>query len=148
MIYIVTAGTYSDYGIHAVFTDEELADAYVAAFKSSDDMRIEPMEENPHEVFLKAGCIAFVVKMDIEGNTLLVKRDDDYHLRTYKENYIIQESLWVPGNGPRNERKDILHIEMHVFAKDDKHAVKIVNEKRGQLIASNLFKYEVGKIRT
>lgn len=45
-IYIVTAGTYSDYRIEAVFTTEELAKAYVDKYGDYDDRRIEVMDAN------------------------------------------------------------------------------------------------------
>lgn len=36
MIYVVTSGTYSDYGIKAVFTDKARAEKYVEAHNSGD----------------------------------------------------------------------------------------------------------------
>lgn len=40
-IYIVTSGTYSDYGIEAVFTTEEKAKEYVDKYGDYDNRRIE-----------------------------------------------------------------------------------------------------------
>lgn len=58
-IYIVTAGSYSDYGICAVFTEKSEAKAWMAnpltqeQYKRDDPPRIEEWETGPPEEFMQ-----------------------------------------------------------------------------------------------
>lgn len=136
MIYIVTSGSYSDYKIHSVFTDKAIAEAYINAFTFAyDDASIEEFEENLFAEQLKNRYIAFKINMDIDGNVLKIEKCNDYVLTNENKPYHISGTVYVD----YLKRIDVLNLDMSVLAKDEQHAIKIVNEKRGQLIAANLF---------
>lgn len=46
-VYIVTSGSYSDYGIHEVFSTEEEAKKYIDAVGTDDDWEVEEYEVDP-----------------------------------------------------------------------------------------------------
>lgn len=131
-IYLVTSGTYSDYGIDAVFTTRELAQAFIDSFEKSFyiEIRIEERILNPKEKEIRKGFKAYFVRMTKKGQV-----KDCYHS---KSSY-----CFVEGKTFSFDIDDNLYC--HVFAKDDKHAIKIVNEKRGQLIALDRWGRELNK---
>ncbi len=117
-IYIVTAGTYSDYSILAVFTDEKAANEYIteynkAEYKHRDDAVIEEWDTDlpPTEWYYT------LVRMTKEGEVLETTTsfgDSDY------------SSFDVNGN-----------FFCKVKTKDVQRAIKVTNEKRAQLIAED-----------
>lgn len=125
-IYLVTRGDYSDYTVTAVFTEKKLAKKYINSFKKSDydEFRIEVYVLNPHEEQLKKDYKPYFVRMAKDGN---VKEIDilkyHYNLDNLNIKFDINNNMLL-----------------YIFAKDEKHAVKIANEKRGQLIALNRWK--------
>ena len=121
-IYVVTSGDYSDYGIDAIFTSRELAQAFINAFKKRDydEFRIEEFELNPYKTEIRKGYFAFFVRMQKDGKCTEVYKENS----SYGFNGGIDYGFDVNKN-----------MYCHVFAKDDKHAVKITNEKRTELIA-------------
>lgn len=126
-IYVVTSGDYSDYGIDAIFTSEELAQAFINGFKerSYQEFRIEEHKLNPYKNEIRKGYFAFFVRMQKDGVCKEVYKSDS----AYGFNGGIDYGFDI-NNG----------MCCHVFAKDDKHAVKIANEKRIELIALNKWK--------
>ena len=122
-IFIVTQGDYSDYHICGVFTSEELAQKFIDSFgiQKWDVMRIEEYSLNPLEIELRKGYIPFFVRMSKEGECIEITVEDScygYTINADEFGFDIKLNLYY-----------------HVFAKDEQHAIKIVNEKRGQLIA-------------
>lgn len=130
-VYIVTRGEYSDYGMEAVFSTKKLAEKYLTAlgiirYQSDkgeisysrgnyDTYYIEEWPINANLNNLKSGKIPFLVSMNREGKALQVSKNvigNDAFLLNYNK---ILKTVW---------------------AKDEKHAVKIVNEKRVQMIAN------------
>lgn len=131
-VYIVTSGEYSDYHINKVFSTFEKAKEFTEAFtKPSDDeyryeYRIEEYELDSQDVALKnKGYSVWDVWMLKNGDTQKVKKaeleDIDQDLETW-----IRSTAGIP---------DVLRSA--VWAKTGSHAVKIVNEKRVQMIANN-----------
>ena len=122
IMYVVTAGEYSDYGIEAMFDEESLAKAYIASVKSSgyQEMRIETYNLNPHEKQLRLGYKSYLVRMTKDG--------------ICPELY---QSERAPDDGENNtpffDNKQ--NLVMYVFAKDEQHALKIVNERRIEIKA-------------
>lgn len=119
-IYIVTEGEYSDYRICAVFDNKELAQKYIKATTSnsrwSDEKEIEEWPLNE----LKKGYKFFAVNMGKNGNSTVEEANCIWGPRFFKQ---------------YNEE----FLKMNVMAKDEKHAIKIVNEKRVQLIANDMW---------
>src|SRR5438309_10228406 len=80
-VFIVTSGEYSDYGIDAVFSTEELAQKFIDSFSKSGyrDMEIEEWKLNPFENHLKQGRKPFFLRIDKDGNTSDIEvRDSVY----------------------------------------------------------------------
>jgi hypothetical protein len=122
IMYVVTAGEYSDYGIEALFDEESLAKAYIASVKSSDyqKMRIETYNLNPNEKQLRLGYKSYLVRMTKEG--ICAK---------------LYQSHRAPDDGENDTPCfDIKqNLVMYVFAKDEQHALKIVNKRRLEIKA-------------
>jgi hypothetical protein len=128
-IYIVTTGEYSDYRICGVFTEKKLAKKFIDLFKKDGYNNFNDIEKypiNPFKFELQEGYKPYFVRMDKEGNS------SECNVSEYSYGF-------MPGDN--NIGFDIKNnIYCHVYAKDKNHALKIVNEKRGQLIANNKWK--------
>jgi len=117
IIYVVTSGEYSAYGIEAVFDSKDLAKKFIDAFGNNyEEFMIEEYELNPHSKQLKSGRKPFVVTMGKNG--------DCYDVHQTTHSYEFSEEDEMVGN----------YMYCYMFAKDEKHAIKIANEKRTQLI--------------
>lgn len=140
-VYVVTSGKYSDYGIEAVFLDKEKAEQYVeianvGEYDPYDESRIEEYESDQDFV----GQTTWMFYMDRDGNTKrtprvygeMVKTFDksSYYFSDYYEDYPLFCVVRFPHGKVREN--------------DMRHALKIANEKRIQLIASG--KWEAREI--
>jgi hypothetical protein len=122
-IYIVTSGTYSDYGINAIFDTKELAKKYISAFDQKYmEMNIE--EWNLNEFDFRPGYKAYRVRMNKKGNTKEIE-------------WLYYHSQFSEDDNGISFTYDNGLMNCTVFAKDEKHAVKIANEKRIQYLATN-----------
>ena len=125
-VFLVTRGDYSDYRVCAVFTEKALAEKYIDSFKGNsyyDDFRIENYTLNPYQYELKNDYKPFFLIMTKEGNCTEINVKDSYC--GFKDENI---DVWFD-----------IHKNMNIsiFAKDERHAIKIANEKRVQLIVEN-----------
>ena len=123
-VYLISAGCYSDWHPTGAFSSRELAEAAIAGYKEHGDdvndcidvFTLDAMPYAPDEHGLKH----YRVKMRRDGDAEVEQRlapigpDDD-----------------VSG-APRDGR-----VPFHVSARDEQHAVKIANERRIALIASD-----------
>lgn len=120
-IYVVTADEYSGYHIKAVFDEKELAEKYIKMLGGDpDDIRIEEYPINPNKHELTNGYKPFFLKMTRDGKAFEVNKDLEYYFNCGNIEIDFQ------GN-----------MRISMFAKDEKHAIKIANEKRLQVIAGN-----------
>lgn len=130
-IYIVTAGDYSDYHIVTVFSSRELAEKFCTKFGDPDyEYEIEEYELDSFRQQLNNGLNCFNVSMCADGS-LLDDVDKDYNeevILSGKTNYRIYK--W-------DQERLMLHITC--MAENRQHAIKIANEIRTQLIATNNF---------
>jgi hypothetical protein len=126
-VYLVTSGNYSDYGVDAVFESEELANKFIRSLKKCyEEFRVEEYDLNPHEKQVRSGFFPFFVRMNKTGVCIEV----------------YEESSYYGFGGDRAYNFDVnKNLYNHVFAKDEKHAIKITNEKRTELIALNKWGY-------
>ncbi len=133
-VYLVTRGEYSDYSICAIFSDKKLAEKYIELFKGNseeeleEELRIETYKVNPYQYELKADYKPYFVRMTKEGNCIEIKIQDlSYAFESKDEDldfgFDIHKNMYLSS-----------------FAKDEKDAIKIANEKRLQLIAENRWK--------
>ena len=133
-IYIATEGTYSDYHILAVFLDKKKAELFAKCFEYVEIEEFNVFEETTLDKIME--CLRlkrdiYFVRVDIAGNTDLILKEDwelSWFELTIRKNPVISAA-------------DDLCI--YVLAKDEKHAVKIANERRVQLIANNEWKKTV-----
>lgn len=121
-IYIVTSGSYSEYGINSVFSTRELAQAAADAY---GDAEVEEHELDPEVPnFAPKGHRGFSVSMIEDG---------------------VLRGVWNIGSTSpidvdpkftylRDDRK--ICILFRLYARDKDHAVKIANERRTGLILS------------
>lgn len=119
-IFIVTSGEYSDYKIMGVFDSKEKAELYIESFHG----RIEEYNLNPYNEQLKNGFKSFQVHMNIKGST------EKYGVNCGNGNH---DDNWFADNYENNE----IHLVANMWANDEKHAIKIANERRVQYIANN-----------
>ena len=125
-VYVVTSGSYSDYGIDAIFDTKELAQSFIDSFKDDSYNDFNGIDEwylNPNELDLKANRKPFSLRMDIEGNT--------FELEQSSSSYGHKNGLDLSFT----YKKDLMNVKC--FADDEIHAVKIANEKRIQILALN-----------
>lgn len=111
-IYIVTSGSYSDYGIDAVFSTKELAEIFVSRF--GEDMNIEEWDLDKGESELREGHSMYFLRISKDKDVLDARKETGsygfkYGTMFYKD---------IDGN----------HI-VHLFAKDEEHAKKIALDK-------------------
>ena len=127
-VYVVTAGKYSDYHIVAIFTDEKVANKYNEEMLLNDNsvltMETDVVEESP------VGLYPYEVYMEYDGTVAILHRIsiDDFKPC---------ENLINFKHGVKHGDKNENYLKALVYAKDKEHAVKIVNEKRTQMIARN-----------
>jgi len=152
IIYIVTSGSYSDYHICAVFDTEELAEKYCQFYncynpeESYKNYSIEEFTLNPAVTEIPKNLIPYRVAMTLEGEYSEC-RLSSYNMVTEKGGEIECWDAALPKISaytgqviPWNEKLESKqHIITFVLAKDETHAVKIVNEKRAQIVALNLW---------
>lgn len=130
-VFVVTTGEYSDYSISAIFTDRDLAVDYINSFTSQNWYSfndIEVYKLNPYKFELQNGYKPFTVLMDIEGKTLKCSVSEVSNEWNHNNEKLYRIN-------PNNE------MYSYVYAKDQKHAIKITNERRIQLIALNIWKH-------
>lgn len=121
-VYIVTSGEYSDYSIEAVFSKKKLAEKYIKNITDwlphkSNIYRIETWDiDIPVET-----TKIIQVHMDKNGNTSWL-----YHVTNDSSGYrcfdINDNLVW------------------NVNTDSDEKAIKVVNEKRIQILAHNIWK--------
>ena len=118
-VYVVTEGSYSDYRICGVFDSKELAEKFTKSFEK-DLMEIEEYTLNPFLKEINEKYKAYFVRMTSEGKCLDVRLIDSFSCLDPKYSFDVKKNLYCS-----------------VFAEDEKHAIKIVNEYRIQILASN-----------
>lgn len=124
-IYVVTQGNYSDYRIVGAYSRKDDARACAAAL---DGAHVEPYVLDPYITELHAGLKSWYVSMGPDGNC---QRDP-----------VLADSVPTSDNGPdycipmsKTDRRVV--FAMTVWARDAEHAIKIVNEKRIQYLATH-----------
>lgn len=124
-VYVVTDGEYSDYHICGVYDNREAAQAYI----DKHDGGIEEYALNPNGPDYAEKLIWYWCIMQRTGDTDLddVSPDIDQSDENKPEWLIIEDSSWM---------KRTPKAMFRMRAKDRAHAVKIANERRAMLIAT------------
>lgn len=127
-IYVITQGSYSDYHIITVFSDEQAAESFAKLIsEKGDTATVEDYELDRYVPQAREGLMPFYVWMTRDGNGEV----DGSHIL-----YDDRLSL-LPTPTP-----DRIRLRGTVWALDEQHALKIANEKRAFLIASGEWKIE------
>lgn len=132
-VYAVSSGSYSDYRVDAIFSSRKLAEDFIATIKDNNYNDIEEYEIDPPTVDLICrGYSVWRVHMLKDGTTERVERmgNDKYDVMN------IGHAIWERTKAPAYQGKGIPDIlTSTVWAKTKRQAIKIVNEKRTQMIA-------------
>lgn len=131
-VWIVEQGEYSDYHVVGVFSSRENADLIAERMNESPrgNAAVVERELDPGVDALHQGLQRYDVLMHRDGTTEEVTLvSTERTIRSVETEF----ELWY------RSRTSLSHdvLDATVWAKDEQHAVKIVNEKRVQLIASN-----------
>lgn len=121
-IYIVTDGSYSDYGIRSVFSSKERAQAYIDERCKSGDIEEWGLDDWLDE--RQQGLKFYSVHMQLTGDGAKVKEDEPPSC--YQNGWIGR-----PLNGHMPD-----WFAMTIWAKDAEHALKIANDRRREKIAN------------
>ena len=143
-VWVIEDGEYSDYHVVGVYSSKENAEAALSLIGDERFPIISKWPLDPGIDEINAGLLLFIVDMKANGDTESVSQWS-LAWRNHNENaiqYNHDKLLWPEGSEKqvpyRTGQGDL--VTGIVFAKDEKHAVKIVNETRIQLLAA-------GKIR-
>ncbi len=134
--YLLSVGSYSDYGVIAVFSTREDAEAVQVRHPDSE---VEERELDPGIVHGRDGYYRFFVEMDRDTGD--VYRDP---YETYpdgdEQSTVVESGRRPPVGIPSGEwpphRDWTPTLKISCWARDISHAVKIASEHRARLIAS------------
>jgi hypothetical protein len=122
VIFVVTSGDYSDYKIDGIFTEKNTAKDFINMFNHTyNEMRIEEHLLNPKKYEIDNNYNCYFVRMKKDGECTGINiKDNSYDVFEDNHGFDIKNNMYKT-----------------VFAKDEKHAIKIVNDVRTQVLASN-----------
>jgi hypothetical protein len=135
-VYLVSRGSYSDYRVVAVFSSRKRAQDFIDLVADEEWNEIEKYELDPPTVDLvRKGYRYFQVEMLRDGSVLEVSAVPltAYAIEDCPSTEKVSDFYFIPGS-------DGEALAALVWAKDERHAVKIVNDKRAQMIATNKWK--------
>lgn len=117
IIYIVTAGSYSDYRIVGVFTDEQLANKCVKALDEyTDNVTVEEYNTNPCVNELNSGLKPYEVYYYSDSKASCAYIDTGFgHMTTEIREFKTYDGM--PG------------YSLYCWAEDSNHAIKIASER-------------------
>lgn len=129
-LFIVTTGSYSDYRLFGVYDTVEKAEAVKKAlgFDAND---VYPATLNDGYAELQKEYRTYRVEMGHDGTTL------DIGEGTFEEGVTWKLLRLIKRYDREAQHTNEVYLQWRGFAKDKKHAVKIVNEIRARLIAQN-----------
>jgi len=139
-IWVIEQGCYSDYRVVGVFTSKENADIMADAINASDDTydkaTVAEWPLDPAVDELRQGYQPYIVHMRADGTT---ERLQKWSVSAYQLGGSVE--IWRRTQEPAYQGKGIPDLIIAtVWAEDEDHAVKIVNEHRARLMASGEFK--------
>jgi hypothetical protein len=133
-VYIITSGSYSDYGISAVFTDKAMADDYVAIANSrpgyTDNCAIEEWDSDmlhPYIERTRQGYKKYHVIMTRDGISKIDRIDSVGDKPDTRWQLGWERRFCTPA------------LKVTCDTKSEEQAIKIANEIRAQLIALNIW---------
>jgi len=138
-VFAVNSGSYSDYRVNALFSSRKLAEEYMKTFPLGDPNEIEVFEIDPPGVDLvHRGYSVWRVLMLEDGTTEEVERTANSY---YDAERVGDAHIYKRSTAPINKGRGVPDVlASWVWAKTEKQAVKIANEKRVQMIANGEWK--------
>ena len=135
-IYLVTQGSYSDYGVRGVFEDKDLATEYAAQISNKYEAARVDTRQIMTELIAPIGYRGYTVTMDIDGNTDEVENDEVGDLNVDNSYPDMEFDLLGDGDAhgyiTTGKYKFIINTD-----KGTEGAIKIANERRIRMIAEN-----------
>lgn len=127
VLYAVNSGSYSDYGICAIFSSRENAERYMAALPNNDYNDIEEYTLDEWSDEIKRGLTFWTVRMYRDGTLIEVERSN-YLYRVAWDGSVhwYTTGHWNPPQPWAN---------FNMWAEGSEAAVKIANERRIQALA-------------
>jgi len=127
-VYLVTTGDYSDYHIVAAFNTNKKANDFIKLFNVNgyDAMRVESLCLNPNSEAVENKRKPYFLRIDKGGRVKDLNWESSYY--------------GFEGSSEVSFTHDKYWMNIHCFAKDEKHAMKIANEYRIQYLALNKWK--------
>lgn len=117
-LFQVDDGDYSDYHVCGIFSTREKAEhakKFYQADRDISEIEVDALPPHPKGMFWHS------VQMNREGNTFAVKIENGKYSH---------DREWAPYGDDET-------VIFDMWARDEKHAVKIANERRVRLIADN-----------
>lgn len=133
-VWVIEQGSYSDYRVCGVYDSREKAERvaeWINAGESYDEATVAEWPMNPAAFELNAGMRQYSVLMLRDGSVESARPYDSRHVAAK------EQDIWRRSKAPAYLGKGVQDcLSSTVWATDEKHAIKIVNERRIQLLAS------------
>jgi hypothetical protein len=132
--WVIEQGEYSDYRVVGVFTSRENAERIAEKINGDRTYDLATVDEwllDPGIQALNQGHHRYHVLMLRDGTTESVEREVS---PWFLSNLVSEFFIWSRSTAPAPHLPDALRAS--VWAGSDAHAVKVVNERRLQMIAS------------
>ncbi len=130
-IWLIETGCYSDYRVFGVFSTRQKAIGVANTLKLGEDS-VQEWIIDPGVEELSKGYWKYHVIMLQNGKVESIEREEKLY------DFDVSHFIWDRPNTPAFKGKNIpAALNANVWAKNEKHAVKIVNEIRSQMIANN-----------
>jgi hypothetical protein len=138
-VFAVNSGSYSDYGIVAMFSTRQLAQEFMDAVPDYGYNDIEEYDLDPPATEkIRKGYKLWCIRMLKDGSVEMVDKSE---INTYNVKDAGEFTIWERTKAPAYRGNGIPNaMTGTVWARTEKQAVKIANEKRVQMIANNVWK--------
>jgi hypothetical protein len=120
-IYLVSDGAYSDWRVRGLFSTEEKAEAARKALGSGNDVELYELDENAAQY--EQGLRPWNVTITRNGYVENIYDSTSDNMWSFYFLLCAGQTRW--------------HLRGGVWGRNEKHAIKIMNERRAQLIAMN-----------
>lgn len=141
-VWIIEHGSYSDYRVVGIYSSHQKAQRVADYLNSGDSawstatVRERPLD--PAVDAINAGYMCYVVNMLRDGTVerVVASPIDAYDIEEHS-----RVRVWERSKAPAYRDKNVPDcLSGHVLAKNEEHAIKIVNERRTQMIANGEWK--------
>lgn len=135
-VWLVEVGEYSDYHVVGVFSSEANAEviAKLADAQGRDHVRVTHYPLDPGLAEINAGLSQYLIHMRRDGTVERVEAEENITRDLIGSSY----GIWHRSTIPPHQKAGVEDcLTATVWARNDKHAIKIVNDHRAQMIAND-----------